>query len=108
MRTYVRTYVTVKDVNPPDAFQPKHAIVVVDESGAEIELLFKSSDQMANAASTLADCSMEADLRFRDLMREHFEQARDIQTADEDRAYEASVDDARYFNQDDYEFPEAS
>lgn len=86
----MRIYCKVKDVLPPDKFQPRTAITVVDKDGGEFELLFDSSDQIANAASTLADVSMEADLPFRDLMREHFERARDF-------------DDTK---RDDYEWPE--
>lgn len=89
----MRTYVQVKDVNPPDAFQPRTAIIITDKNGGEIELFFESSDQMACAASTLADASMEADMAFRDLMRDHFAQVRDIHAADHDEA----IDDARYF-----------
>lgn len=107
----MRIYCNVRTANPPTATQPATVITAVDDDGTEIELFFRTVDSMLDMARVLTDTADEAYRNFytrraaRAQVREDI--ARD-ERYDEDRAYEATVDDARTFNQDDYDWEQAS
>lgn len=82
----MRTYLRVRDVTPPDAFQPPSELTFVDLDGSEVNVNFLTPEAMENTARVLQDAAWE----FRQAMTRHFEQARDF-------------DDTR---RDDYEWPE--
>lgn len=100
----MRLYLRLKDVLPPDGFQPGTELTFVDDDGGEVLVKFRTYDAMYDAARVLTDTADEA-------MRAHFQKratrwghlAEEITAdernarEDEDRVYDAMVDDARYF-----------
>ena len=89
----MRIYLQVKDVNPPDGFQPRTTINVADDNGGTVELTFNTYEQMYDMARVLQDTADEA-------VRAHLERRA---TRWGHLAEEIAADETR---QDDYEWPE--
>lgn len=77
----MRLYLRVKDVIPPDGFQPNTEFTFVDIDGGEVAVNFLSANKLRDIARTLMDQADDLlrsnDQQWRDSMREHVETNRD-------------------------------